>query len=119
MLNIVDTGVYVDVAGHDTFFSIDPIPADKRAGVLFTVTNRGDIASGPWTFVAELPIEGAPAYEYTSPVQDPLAPDTQIEFTLGFDEVLTGKGAITIEVVPSDVLDRPTNNVDAVSVEFE
>ncbi len=120
VVNIKQTGVYVNVAGRDTFFPISPIPSDKRAAVVFTVTNNGGTASGAWAFIAHLPTDGDPTYKYLSPAQDPLAPGMQAEFTLGFDDVQrTANGVITIEIVPVDKTDRPGNNVDAVTVTFK
>lgn len=120
VLNITDTGVYLPVAGEDTFFPISPIPSDKRAGIVFTVTNRGDVASGAWAFTATVPTDGDTAYEYTSPLQTALRPGVQVEFTLGFDDLPADTdGVVRIELVTTDVGDRTANNVDAVTVEFE
>ncbi|MBP9759846.1 MAG: hypothetical protein KBD24_00570 [Candidatus Pacebacteria bacterium] len=119
-VNIEDTGVYLDVAGRDTFFPISPIPNDKRAAVVFTVTNRGQEESGMWGFVANLPIEGDPKYRYTSPLQTSLAPGMQVEFTLGFDNVVDAKtGAVRIEIFPANKRDSTGNNIDATIVKFK
>lgn len=120
VVNIEETGVYVPVAGRDTFFPVSPIPSEKRAGVIFTVTNRGEKPSGAWGFVANLPIEGDMKYRYASPVQAPLAPGMQVQFTLGFDEVIAkGKGLIRIELLPTGEDVSAGNNIDAAIVEFK
>ena len=113
-LSITATGVLAEVQGKDTFFTIDPIPADRTAGVKFTVTNRGGVRSSAWTFIANLPIEGDSDYKYTSPMQSPLDPGAQVEFTLGFDELLEEKtGTIRITLIPVDTKDPSNNNVDS------
>lgn len=120
VLNITDTGVYIPVAGEDTFFPIDPIPSDRRAGVVFTVTNRGAVTSGAWAFKATVPTDGDAAYEYTSPLQNGIRGGTQVEFTLGFDDLPEDTdGVVRIELVTTDAGDRSANNTDAVAVEFE
>jgi len=120
VLNITETGVYLPVAGEDTFFPIDPIPSDKRAGIVFTVTNRGDVTSGAWAFTATVPTDGDDAYKYTSPLQTGLRSGVQVEFTLGFDDLPEDTdGVVRIELVTTDKADRTGNNSDAVSVEFE
>jgi hypothetical protein len=70
---------------------VSPIPSNKTAGVTFTVTNKGGATSGTWIFKAELPIEGDRDYKYTSPVQAPLLSGMEVEYTLGFDDVLEAK----------------------------
>lgn len=113
-LSITATGVLAEVKGKDTFFAIDPIPGDRTAAVKFTVTNRGGVRSSAWTFIANLPIEGDSDYRYTSPMQSPLDPGAQVEFTLGFDELLEEKtGTIRITLIPVDSKDVGTNNVDS------
>lgn len=119
VVNIVETGVLAEVQGRNTLFPLAVIPSDKTAGVRFTVTNRGGAASGPWAFRMNLPIEGDSNYGYTSPAQKSLAPNAQVEFTLGFDEVLErSSGTIRIELVPTDSADRPANNEDAVQIDI-
>lgn len=116
-VHITGTGVLADVAGKDTFFPIDPIPSDRTAAVTFTVTNVGGTMSDSWSFVANLPIEGDVDYRYASPVQAPLEPGAQVEFMLGFDEVLEEKsGMIRITLVPRTNADKDGNNADATRV---
>ncbi|MBP9750183.1 MAG: hypothetical protein KBD21_05645, partial [Candidatus Pacebacteria bacterium] len=119
-INIEATGVYIDVAKKRTFFPISPIPSDKRAGVVFTVTNRGETASNIWAFTVHVPTADDPSYKYTSPLQEPLKPGMQVEFTLGFDEVPEkGKGTIRVELTTPDKNDASGNNTDVASVTFK
>lgn len=119
-INIEDTGVYLDVTGKRTFFPISPIPSEKRAGVVFTVTNTGETASALWSFTLHVPTADDPSYKYTSPLQEPLKPGMQVEFTLGFDELPEkGKGTIRAELITLDTNDPSGNNKDAVSVTFK
>jgi hypothetical protein len=120
VVNIENTGVVVDVAGKDTFYTLSPLPTDRVAAVVFTVTNRGGQESGVWAFRAELPIEGDDDYIYTSPAQQSLMPGMGATFTLSFDEVLEeDEGLISVEVIPTDTADRSGNNIDAVKVEID
>lgn len=119
-VNITKTGVVAPVKGVNVLFPISPIPSDKTAGVTFTVTNQGGAASGAWAFVANLPIEGDSNYKYTSPAQVSLAPGAQVEFTLGFDEVLeASRGTIKIELKPTQATDKTANNIDTVSIQIK
>ncbi len=114
VMNIEETGIMINVSGKTKFFPVSPIPVDKVAGVKFTVTNRGGKKSGGWVFKAELPIEGDSNYKYISPIQEGLAPGMQIEYTLGFDELLNkNNGVIRLEIVPSDSGDKTSNNKDS------
>jgi hypothetical protein len=118
VVQIKQTGVQVPMNdGTEAFFPISPIPSDKTAAVRFTVTNRGGLPSGAWSFVATLPVEGDPNYRFVSSVQDGLAPDMQVEFTLGFDEVRRAQsGIVSITLVPESSTDNPLNNVDTAQV---
>jgi len=120
VINIEGTGVVVEVAGKDTFYELSPIPTDEMAAVKFTVTNRGGLSSSAWAFKAELPIEGDDEYRYVSPVQAPLAPGMQVEYTLSFDELLEeNEGVIYLEVVPTDPADKASNNIDSAKIEID
>ncbi len=119
-LSILETGVLARVSGKNRLISITPVPSDTTAAVTFKVTNRGGTPSGTWAFRAELPIEGDPEYRYVSPMQPSLAPGAEIEFTLGFDEVLEAKtGTIKIELVPTNKADKAVNNTDAVRLDIK
>ena len=108
---ITGTGVLVPIDGENVFFPISPIPSDRMAGVTFTVTNIGGSTSDIWKFKAQLPTENDASYVYESPLQIPLAPGMQIQFTLGFDQVRKGaEGVIYIELLPQDTSDNPLNN---------
>jgi hypothetical protein len=120
VLEIKETGVILEVNDEDKFFPISPIKSDKVAGVKFTVTNRGGELSDIWTFEATLPIEGDDEYEYTSPKQVPLKSGMEVEFTLGFDEILEeDEGTITITLDPNDKKDKSSNNEDSTTIEIE
>ncbi len=119
VVNIKETGVLVDVSGESTFFPVSPVPSDKVAAVKFTITNRGGLNSGAWVFKAELPIEDDSDYKYTSPIQTSLKPGMQVEYTLGFDELLQDdSGKITIQVIPTSKTDKTSNNTDVAIIEI-
>lgn len=119
VVEIVQTGVLVEIAGEDTFLPVSPIPSNKVGAVVFTVTNRGGVDSGSWAFKAELPTEGDRDYAYTSPIQSSLSSGMQVQYTLGFDEVLeSSKGTIRIEIFPTNTADKKSNNIDAVIVQI-
>ena len=116
-VRIEETGVLVPVAGEKTFFPLSPLPMDRNAAVRFTVTNRGGVDSGAWAFVALLPVQGDSTYRYVSPAQASLAAGMQVEFTLGFDNLIDAdSGVIRITLVPTDPADDPANNEDSVVV---
>lgn len=117
VLQIEETGIILPVDGEDVFFPVSPIQNDKVAGVRFTVINKGGETSEVWNFTAELPIEGNDNYVYESPNQIPLASGMQMEFTLGFDEILKDdKGTIRISIHPNDRNDKTSNNNDSVQI---
>ncbi len=110
-VSITGTGVLLSPPKTSSFVTRSTIPNTAAAAVRFTVSNVGGTASGPWGFVANLPIEGDADYKYTSPLQASLNPGDRIEFTLSFDEVRKAKnGAITITLVPSAMADNKNNN---------
>lgn len=110
---ITDTGVLADVSGRSTFFSITPIPSTKTGAVKFTVTNQGTVQSSAWAFIVYLPVNGENAYKYVSPVQAALNGGTQVEFTLGFDELNEdSSGTIRVDLKPTDSGDLLLNNTD-------
>ncbi len=118
-VRIEETGVLVPVEGVKTFFPISPLPADRDAAVRFTVTNRGGVDSGAWAFVAILPVEGDTSFRYVSPAQASLRAGMQVEFTLGFDNLVAADaGLIRITLVPTDPADNPANNEDSVVVQI-
>ena len=120
VVEIAQTGVLAEVRGEDTFFPVSPIPSNKVAAVTFTVTNRGGLDSGAWIFKAELPTEGDRDYSYTSPVQTSLSSGMQVEYTLGFDEIVeSSKGTIKITILPTNNADKKTNNVDSVIIKID
>ncbi len=120
MVTIKQTGVLVPVAGDNTFFELSPIPSDRTAAVRFTVTNEGGQHSGAWAFVANLPVRGDEEYRYVSPAQASLAPNMEVEFTLGFDEVLDASvGTVRIEIFPTNTVDPVGNNLDMVNITID
>lgn len=117
VVEILNTGVLVPVDGENVFFPISPIPSDKVAGVTFTVTNKGGVTSDIWRFKAQLPVEGDPTYAYLSPLQTPLTSGMQVQFTLGFDQLIQDKkGIIHLELLTDNDKDDPSNNTDSVSI---
>jgi hypothetical protein len=106
-VKVVTTG-YLTAASTDAFVASTTVPYGDRPAVHFKVTNIGTNWSGTWTFNASIPTR--PAYTFHSPVQQSLAPGDSIDYTLGFDQAITGPDqviTITIDPVGSD---SNTNN---------
>ena len=119
-VSIEETGVLARVAGRDTFFPLSPIPTDREAAVRFIVSNLGDRTSGSWKFTAYLPTEDDSDYRYTSATQAGLLPGAQVEFTLGFDDLLpSSRGTIRIVLDPVDSADASGNNTDSVVIAID
>lgn len=113
-VTIKATGVSL---ANNEFVPTTLIPTTYRGAVKFVVENKGGAASGPWGFSANLPIEGASSYKYTSPLQPSLKAGDKIEFVLGFDQVLEEKtGVISISIIPVDTSDNATNNTAQTTV---
>ncbi|MFM2330932.1 MAG: hypothetical protein RLZZ26_439 [Candidatus Parcubacteria bacterium] len=105
---VVSTG-YLTQASTDSFVASTTVPLGDRAAVHFTVTNIGTNWSGTWTFSASIPTR--PAYTFHSPVQQSLAPGDSVDYTLGFDQAVTGPNqVITITIDPIGIDSNANNN---------
>lgn len=107
-ITILATGVSL---GNNEFVRTPQIPTASRGAVQFVVENKGGQPSGPWGFVANLPIEGDSDFRYASPLQQSLNAGDKIQFVLGFDQILEeSTGTIKITLLPGSETDKATNN---------
>lgn len=79
---------YLATTSAESFIASTTVPAGSRPAVNFTVQNAGTNVSGAWRFSASIPTQSA--YIYQSQPQQSLAPGDRIEYTLGFDQAITG-----------------------------
>jgi len=71
----------------NTFTATSTVYSNQRAAVRFEVRNVGDKTSGSWRFNAVLPTY--PDYIHFSDNQLPLGPGDRIEYTIGFDSIIS------------------------------
>lgn len=105
---LIDTGV-VDPETN-TFTARDTVHDDERAALRFAVKNRGGNTSKAWRFMAHLPtMDGMKAFE--SSTKQALAPGDRIEFTLGFDAIMTDEiPRVTVRLLPGEDERNAENN---------
>ncbi len=93
-----DLSVKINQIGHlattsaSSFVASSTVPVGSRPAVNFTIKNVGTNVSGPWRFSASIPTQTA--YIYQSPTQQTLAPGDSIDYTLGFDQAISGTNKI-------------------------
>ena len=113
-IEIIDVGIINE--STNVFQHATSVSQNMRAGTVFDVTNRGGVASQPWTFRALLPVASG---AFRSDTQDPLAPGSKVRFTIGFKDLTNaGNNSIIITVDPDNQLsdaDR-TNNTASTSI---
>lgn len=110
-LNISAIG-YLDNSSPDSFTGSGSVPAGKIPAVKFTIRNIGTNWSGTWRFSASIPTRRA--FVYQSDPQQSLAPGDSIDYTLGFDQALTGSNqmvTITVNFDNSAQDSNANNNV--------
>lgn len=83
---------YLATTSASSFVASSTVPAGSRPAVSFTIKNVGTNVSGAWRFSASIPTQTA--YVYQSPAQQTLAPGDSIDYTLGFDQAISGTGKI-------------------------
>jgi preprotein translocase subunit YajC len=81
VIKLVNTG-YIE---NGQFVPSESILGSQRAGVKFTVTNIGSLATGEWRFQADLPSRTEKTY--TSKYMTSLVPGGSIEIIIGFDNI--------------------------------
>lgn len=111
---------YCTSSNVSSFRADNEVPDGERAGVKFSVFNRGTNVTGSWDFEVELPT--AADYTYDSARQRSLSPGDRMDFTLCFDELDTGNDRrITVEVDPSDDVNESSegNNRDSETIDIE
>lgn len=120
-VTILATGIMTEVDNKDTFFPLESIPHEKRAGIRFTVKNIGDkTMDDGWQFVAVLPLEEDASFEFESDAQDALKPGNSIEFTLGFDDIADTRNArISVEVLRNLGDRNESNDIDSTVVRVD
>ena len=87
VVNITAIG-YLETTSADSFVASSTVPSGKRPAVRFVIKNIGTNVTGPWRFSASIPTQTA--YIYQSQPQQSLNPGDNIEYTLGFDQVIPG-----------------------------
>lgn len=91
-----DLVVHIDAIGYlatssaDSFVASSTVPVGSRPAVKFIIKNAGTNVAAPWRFSASIPTRSA--YIFQSQIQQQLAPGESIEYTLGFDQAITGTG---------------------------
>ena len=83
---------YLATTSASSFVASSTVPVGSRPAVNFTIKNVGTNASGSWRFSASIPTQTA--YLYQSPAQQTLAPGDSIDYTLGFDQAISGTNKI-------------------------
>lgn len=83
---------YLATTSASSFIASSTVPVGSRPAVSFTIKNIGANASGAWRFSASIPTQTA--YVYQSPAQQTLAPGDSIDYTLGFDQAISGTNKI-------------------------
>ncbi|MFA5996622.1 MAG: CARDB domain-containing protein [Candidatus Paceibacterota bacterium] len=83
---------YLATTSASSFVASSTVPVGSRPAVSFTVKNVGTNASGAWRFSASIPTQTA--YVYQSPAQQALAPGDSIDYTLGFDQAISGTNKV-------------------------
>jgi len=83
---------YLATTSASSFVASSTVPVGSRPAVSFTVKNVGTNASGAWRFSASIPTQTA--YVYQSPAQQTLAPGDSIDYTLGFDQAISGTNKV-------------------------
>lgn len=99
-VQIIDVGIIDDLTG--AFVATSSVGSGRQAAVVFDVSNIGTAVSEPWQFGAKLPTVGG---DFTSEVQQSLAPGDRIRFTIGFQNLnQLGENTATFTVDPSEKL---------------
>jgi CARDB len=96
---ITDIG-YLTSASADSYVSATTVPSGDRPAVKFTIKNIGTNWTGTWRFSASIPTRTS--YVFQSDQQQSLAPGESIDYTLGFDQALTGANQLISITANSD-----------------
>lgn len=108
---------YLTTATADSFVAASVVPHGYRPAVKFTVKNIGTNVAGAWAFSANIPTSLSNTYQSTT--QQSLNPGDSIDYTLGFDQALTGTNEpITIRVNYNNAISESNtaNNVITANV---
>lgn len=85
---IINEVGYLETASASSFVASSTIYSGNRPAINFTIKNIGTNATGQWCFSASIPTSTNPIYE--SSVQQSLNPGDYIDYTLGFDQAISG-----------------------------
>jgi len=108
---------YLATTSASSFIASSTVPAGSRPAVSFTIKNVGTNVSGAWRFSASIPTQTA--YVYQSPAQQTLAPGDSIDYTLGFDQAISGANRIILITANFDnavTESSKTNNTASTSI---
>jgi hypothetical protein len=99
---------YLASDSTNSFVASPTVPAGDLPAIRFTIKNIGTNWTGTWSFSASIPTSNS--YTFHSPVQQSLAPGDSIDYTLGFNEALTGASQpVTITIQSNIPGSNPTN----------
>ncbi|MBI4159714.1 hypothetical protein HY504_00975 [Candidatus Wolfebacteria bacterium] len=103
-IKIIETGI---ISNTGVFMRATSTGRGEQTGVVFEVANIGTAVAGPWRFAAELPTTPG---DFTSEIQEPLAPGEKIRYTIGF-RLLRNQGPNTVRIItdPSRAVRDETN----------
>lgn len=111
----IDTTGYLTSASTSSFVASTTVPHGDNAAVRFTIKNVGTNWSGTWTFSASVPTY--PTYTYTSQPQQSLAPGDSIDYTLGFNQAISGTSKVITVTINPGVSDSNKSNNSAAAAE--
>jgi hypothetical protein len=107
-VTILATGIVDKSTG--VFTPLVPVGLDDRAGLRFEIRNVGTKATGPWSFIVDLPLSGAMYVFRPEETQQSLNPGERIEYTLGFDRITRNTGIADIAVHVDTAREVPETN---------
>ena len=94
IVRITDVGVMDRYTNQ--FYTSNVFRSSDKIAVRFTVTNSSNVASGPWSFSANIPSQTNSSYN--SGTEPSIAPGQSTQFTIGFDNPNVGSDNIYINL---------------------
>lgn len=109
-VSVIETGVLDKFTNAFASVATSSLSRNDRIAVRFVVENLGTKSSGNWHFNVVLPTY--PPETFNSDTEPSLAPGDKIEFTIGFDQVLSGPQVVKFVIDPTDSVKEvsETNN---------
>ena len=114
-ITVVEIGI-LDKATKE-FIKSNSIGRGDTVAVRFNVENIGSKSSGLWRFNATLPTY--PPRAFNSETEASLAPQSGMEFTIGFGQVKEGKQVVKFLVDPDNAISEISEENNTVSVEIK